>query len=381
MAECSGFRRLPFVAASRDLVRRIHAELNVHCNRWRQPKRRPTVVIFPSRDAWLSSSNLRAWLVAPELQRLGWRTVTVPYALSLAQRRRLLRLEKPDVILLQQTQHPLNQPALYQPYPCVLDADDADYLDPRYQSHIAQCARDAAIVVGGSRLTAQLLGQHNARPAHILWTCTPRPHGPPAVAPRGRQPVVGWAHDTPLEYTHEAQLMQQVMMEVCRRTPCTFWLFGTKAKDAEAYFAPIRALGGNCVALERMPYAAYLETVGALSVGLQPIALQSDFSRGKSFGKILAYLAGQVPVVASDAVDHPLFFRHGQNGYLVGDAVQEWADAIVPLLEQPELRQRIGTATWDDFHKTFTTEVFARRMDQILRSAAALPIAGESLRT
>ncbi len=373
MESSSKLTRLPFVAAGRDFARRVYHELKLHNVRRRQPKRRPSVVIFPSRDAWLSSSNLRAWLVEPELQRLGWRTVIVPQALNLSQRRRVLHLEKPDVILLQQTQHPLNRPAFYRPYPCVLDADDADYLDPRYQALIAQCAKDAGAVVGGSRLTAQLLGQHNARPAHVLWTCTPRPSGAPKIVPRDREPIVGWAHDTPLEYPHEAQLMQQVMMEVCRRTRCTFWLFGTKEEAAGEYFAPIRALGGKCVAIERMPYEAYLAKVAETAVGLQPIAVQNDFSRGKSFGKILAYLAGQVAVVASDAVDHPLFFTQGKNGYLVGDVVQEWADAIVPLLDQPDLRQRVAIAGWNDFHETFTTDIFARRMDQILRSVAALP--------
>lgn len=359
------------VRAARAFARRALDELRLHQRRLHEPRARPCVVIFPSRDAWLSSSNLRAWLVAPELQKLGWRAVVVPQSLNLAQRRRVLALERPDVILLQQTQHPLNQPALYRPYPCVLDADDADYLDPRYQSHIAQCAKDAARVIGGSRLTASLLGQHNALPAEVLWTCTPRPEKPPRIPPRDREPIVAWAHDTPLGYKFEADFMREVMISVARRTQCIFWLFGTTEEQGREYLTPIRAAGARCEALARMPYQQYLDKVAESAVGLQPIAPQNDFSRGKSFGKILAYLAGQSVVAASDAVDHPLFFEHGQNGYLPKHSVSEWADCIVGMLENPSERERVALNGWKDFHARMTTDYFAQKLDTILRSAMA----------
>jgi hypothetical protein len=265
----------------------------------------------------------------------------------------------------------LNQPKLYPEYPCVLDADDCDYLDPRNHDRIAQCAEDAAEIIGGSRFVAGLLGKHNPRKAHIIWTCTPKPATAPVVDPGLRSPIVAWAHEQPLKFLEEADLMQRVMTEVCRLTKCTFWLFGTREDEASAWFEPIRTAGGTCLAIPRMGYEAYLAKVADAAVGLQPVCLTHEFSRGRSFGKILAYLSGQVAVVASDAVDHPLFFRHGQNGFLTSDAVDDWVNCIVPLVQDQVLRRRVAIAGWDDFHTRLTTEVFAQLLNPILREAAS----------
>ncbi len=305
--------------------------------------------------------------MAPSLRQRGWRVVVVPAPLSLKQRLRILRLEQPDVVLLQQTRHPLNEAHLYVGYLCILDADDADYLDPRHQMRIARCAQDAAAVVGGSRFVARCLGQHNEN-AHVLWTCTPRPLRLPVTPPEARAPIVAWAHVSPLDYPHESAFMQEVMRAVCARTRCIFWLFGTKEDEAREWFKPVRQAGGVCVAIPAMPYDAYLAKVSEAAVGLQPVSAKNEFSRGKSFGKILAYLSGQVAVVASRAVDHPLFFRDGQNGLLPVEQVEDWADAVVQLLEDSSLRRQIAIAGWEDFHTRLTTDVFAARLDHILRS-------------
>ena len=353
-------------SAVRASLRRVAYEAQLHSERLRQAKRRPCVVMFPSNQPWSSSSNLRAWLVAPELERLGWRVIVVPEPLSLKQRQRIIRLERPDVIWMQQTRHPLNQPHLYAPTPCVLDADDADYLDPRHHDRIVKCAKDAAAVVGGSQFVVELLGRHNVN-QHVLWTCTPKPEHPPATAPHDRGPVVAWAHERPMVFPIEANLMQQVMTQVCRRTRCTFWLFGTEPSEAVEWFRPLQEAGGECLAIPLLPYDAYLSKVAEAAVGLQPVCLQNGFSRGRSFGKILAYLSGQVAVVASDAVEHPKFFRHAENGFLATDAVEAWVEPIVRLCEDRVLRHSVALAGWADLNARLTTDVFARLLDPILR--------------
>lgn len=222
------------LANCRELLRRWVYWGRFARERRTHPTCRPCVVIFPSSQAWSASSNLRAWLVAPELERLGWRALVVPEPLSLAQRQRILRQERPDIVLLQQTRHPLNQPALYRPYPCVLDADDADYLDPRHHERIVRAATAAAAVIGGSRFVASCLGKHNPH-SHVLWTGTPRPVAPPPVPPSQRAPVVAWAHATPLAYPREADFVQAVMTRVMHRKPCHFWLFGATEVGASEW--------------------------------------------------------------------------------------------------------------------------------------------------
>ncbi|MFW5875166.1 MAG: glycosyltransferase family protein [Myxococcota bacterium] len=357
-------------ALGKRAVKQVAFELAVHGGRLRHPRRRPRVVVFPSNQPWDAASNLRAWLVAPELRRRGWRVTVVPEPLNLAQRRRVLKLEQPDVVVLQQTRHPLNQPHLYAPVPCVLDADDADCLDPRHRQRIARCARDASAVIGGNRFIAEQLGQHNPD-ASVLWTATPRPRRRSERPPSTRGPIVAWAHANPFLYEDEAAFVREVLRRLARRRPFMFWLFGTvPGPAADDYLAPIRAAGSKGVAVPPMPYPSYLRKVSEAAVGIQPVCTDNPFSRGKSFGKLLAYLAGEVAVVASDAVDHPLFFRHGDNG-LLADGIDSWVEALDHLLTDAEDRARMARTAYRDFERTLTTEAFARNLEPVLWRAAA----------
>lgn len=356
-------------ALGKRAVKQVAYEVAVHGERLRHPSRRPRVVFFPSNQPWDAASNLRAWLVAPELRRRGWRVTVVPEPLSLAQRQRVLRLEQPDVVVLQQTRHALNQPHLYAPVPCVLDADDADCLDPRHHARIARCAKEAAAVIGGNHFIAEQLGQHNPD-ASVLWTATPRPPRRPERPASARGPIIAWAHANPFLYEREAAFVSEVLQRLARRRPFMFWLFGTPpGPAADDYLAPIRAAGCKGVAVPPMPYPAYLRKVSEAAVGIQPICTDNPFSRGKSFGKLLAYLAGEVAVVASDAVDHPLFFRHGENGMLADD-VDSWVEALDHLLTDAEGRQRMTRTAYDDFERMLTTEAFARNLEPVLQRAA-----------
>lgn len=364
---------LPRLSSIRSSVKRVLLEASLHRSRRDLPNRRPAVCVFPSNQPWDPASNLRAWLVAPELERLGWRVLVVPEPLSLSQRRRFLALERPDVVLMQQTRHLLNQPSLYPQYPCILDADDADYLDPAHTVRIQKAARDASAVVGGSRFVASCLGAHNPT-AYVLWTSTPLNGGNVLSDPRDRGPVVTWAHASPLAYHHEASFVREVMTGVFRRSRGEFWLFGTDGESASEWLKPLREAGGVCRAIPSLEYADYLARVAECAIGLQPVAPQSEFSQGKSFGKLLAYLSGQVAVVASNAVDHPLFFRDGVNGRLVGHDPSSWTEAIVALLDDPEARSQMAMNGFEGYRSRLTTERYASLLDAILRKAAGLPL-------
>ena len=103
---------------------------------------------------------------------------------------------------------------------------------------------------------------------------------------------------------------------------------------------------------------------------------EHGFGRGKSFGKLLAYLSGQVAVIASQAVDHPLFFRNGDNGLLPAHDMDAWAEAIVNLLEQPDVRCRMAIRGWEDFRQRLGSATFAGLLDSVLRKHAGLALGG-----
>ncbi len=77
-------------------------------------------------------------------------------------------------------------------------------------------------------------------------------------------------------------------------------------------------------------------------------------NRAKCAVKLLDLLAAGVPVVAEAVGQNREYIRHGETGWLVepGD-VDAFADAVVRLLEDVELRERLGQAAASDVRGRF----------------------------
>lgn len=350
-------------------VKRSLHRARFHRERKRQPGDRPRVVLLPSQEAWAASSNLRAYALVPFLRELGWRCTVLSPLLALEDRLTLLAAEEPDLLFMQQSRHALNRPRLY-PYPTIFDADDADYLDPTCQAAVIECVEGAVAITVGSTYLASLLEPHNRR-VHVVWTTTPPPIGPTPGRNEHRAPIVAWAHASPLGFPDESALMKSVLDELSRRRKFEFWLFGTQpGAAADSFLAPLESRGIKCRLLSWMSYDRYLSELGRVAIGLQPVCVVSDHSRGRSFGKILAYLRQRVAVVASNAVDHPLFFDNGKTGLLVG-SVAEWVDAITDLLDHPAERAAMTDAAFEQFRRRLCSDTAASMYVEVFRSALA----------
>ncbi len=316
-----------------------------------------------------ASAELRGYNVSSALRALGWRTTLVPAQLELVQRLRIIRAERPDVILMQKSRHPLNRPSLYSASPVVFDIDDADFADAAMAPSVEQCCRESVSVVAGSSYVAEWCRQFNSN-VNVVWTgSNDRPRG--SVVPAGsRRRIVGWAHSSPAGYPLERTFLCSVIRELRRRSvEFEFWMWGVE-REAEItdLTSVLRELRVPSRCFRRMPYSEFVTSLTDLAVGLQPVCLQNAFSRGKSFGKVLAYFVAGVPVVASNNVDHPYVIANGRSGMLA-DSVEEWADAISHLLDNPEARTAMAEAGLETYNSNLTTAAVARKLDPILRAS------------
>lgn len=355
-------------------------ELLIHARTLVQrPGDRPRVVIFPGESGSGSASDLRAWALAPALQRLGWHATCVPPQLELVQRRRILKALRPDVILLQQSRHPLNRPGYYPGVPCVFDADDADILDPRCRERVLECCRDSTAVIAGSRYLAALYRQFNPR-VSVVWTGTYLSLPWRCLPCEQRDPVVAWAHSDPLGYPHEAEFVRTIVLGLARRVRFSLALYGVRGalrRRVDEYVEPIRRSGTAVKILGPMPYRRFVRSLSEVAIGLHPVCTeQSPFSRGKSFGKVLAYLAADVAIVTSDAVDHPLFFRDGINSVLLPNDHETWIERCHELLLHPRHRAPLVEAARRDFLDRLTTERAAQLVSERLHEAIRVAKAG-----
>jgi glycosyltransferase involved in cell wall biosynthesis len=357
-----GFRRLrSFVGA--------HArELLLLMSTLGRRNDQPTLLVLPSQSREDGASNLRGYLIAEQLRRVGWNAYTCHKNLRLNQRLRVINFLRPAAILMQMARHPLNRPSHYQSVPVVFDIDDADYVDDRQRANVIKALENSAAVIAGSRAVARFCQQHNAN-VHVVWTGTPvsttrrRPQA-------DRPPIVAWAALYPSHCPAEADFLLDVLKSLKERTSdFQFLLYCDDGSAAYYEFSGwFRALGVDVITRPFISdYSEFLASLEDVAVGLAPLVDVGGFSGGKSFGKVLAYMDRGVPIVTHPVVDHPVFFKTGINGYMVEEA-KVWAEVIARLLANPIERQQVADAAHGDLERRLSTREAAARVDTVLRS-------------
>lgn len=340
-------------------------EAAVHVDRLSQAPHLPKVIFSVSDSVKGFASDLRGYTMARELRRFGWRTLVFPPQLELVQRQRLVRRERPDIVVLQKARHRLNRPEFYPDTKCVLDIDDSYFLVPGQDEGIVQCMEQCERVICGSRYLADYARQYNGA-VDIIWTGS-RPRPPPGTK-KASPPVVAWAVSSVSDYLPELTLVMSAL-ELVERTDWQFWLFG-EADTARGVrlTRPLESRGIPVRIFPFLDFDQFLSTLEEVSIGLAPLVPdQTRIGMGKSFGKILHYLNCRVAVVASDAADHPLFFENGVNGFLATSA-REFAQRIDLLIAREDLRETVVQRAHRDYLDRLSIHSAARKMDGVLRS-------------
>lgn len=327
-----------------------------------RPQAGGRVAFLPSRGRE-QSSLLRVYNVAGALRPLGWQPLVIPWTLTLAQRRRLLARFHPDVLVMQGARHDLNRPEFYPEYPIVYDMDDADFHLSHLKTLVTEAMGQVQAVIAGSSYVADWCRGQGAK-AHVVWTGTPvlrRKRRPQAKRP----PVVAWAQTRPETYRQEAAFVLQVMQQLSRQHPeVQLRLYDRQGQEGDFLDRFLEA-GIRVEWRESCKYSDYLRSFDDVSLGLAPLCPETPFSRGKSFGKVLAYLDTHVPVIASDACEHGRFFGVG-NPVLPNDPGL-WVKRMAQLLKNASLRQMIVDNDFARFREQLSLEAAARHVDRVLR--------------
>jgi glycosyltransferase involved in cell wall biosynthesis len=124
------------------------------------------------------------------------------------------------------------------------------------------------------------------------------------------------------------------------------------------------------VELEAVPWseAAQADALARMDVGLMPLP-DTPWTRGKCAYKALQYMAAGVPVVADD-VGIANTVVGDTAGYVVGTP-EDWADALLAVLQDPALRERLGRAGRERVQRDFSLERWAPVLADVLRGAPA----------
>ncbi len=322
----------------------------------------PLAVFLPAYER-TGAALLRIYMVSEAIRAEGWRSLVLPWRLTLSQRRRLLAHARPDVLVMQGGRHALNRPALYPGVPIVYDLDDADFHLPHLAKPVTDAMAKVAAVVAGSDYIADWCRGQGAK-AHVVWTGMPPSSRlrPPQLQ---RGPVVAWAQTRPMTYRREADLVFDVMSRLTAMgVSARLRLYDRWPGDDPALLHRFMAAGIETEWVPTMPLPEYLASFDDVALGLAPLCPETPFSRGKSFGKVLAYLDAHVPVIASDAGEHGRFFTP-ESGVVSNDPAH-WAARAQALLASSGARQAMANAGFSLFQSRLSTDAAARGLARIL---------------
>ena len=98
-------------------------------------------------------------------------------------------------------------------------------------------------------------------------------------------------------------------------------------------------------------------------IGLAPLP-DNRFTRGKCSFKVLEYSSAGLPVIASPVGTNPEHIIDGSTGFLADNATQ-WADKIVRLIENPDLRKQMANAAKTQAAK-FDSNIIGRKLSELI---------------
>lgn len=254
--------------------------------------------------------------------------------------------------------------------PIVVDYDDATF--HAYDRHrnrlvrrvlgakIDQVMRQAdLVVVGNAYLGARARSAGARRIAELPTVVDLRryPPAPPRPAPAGGPLTIGWI-GSPVTSGY-LELLRPALSALRDKIPLRLRLIGA---------AP-QALAGFPV--ERMAWSADGEAaaIAGCDIGVMPLP-DRPFERGKCGYKLIQFMAGSRPVIASPVGANRDIVIPGETGFLAAQDA-DWTAALSRLHDDPPLRQRMGEAGRRRAEALYSLHAAAPRFVELLRRLAA----------
>ena len=228
--------------------------------------------------------------------------------------------------------------------PMIYDFDDAIWLmDVSKANRMLRWLKDpsktakivplATVVIAGNEFLADYARQfHNnvvVMPT-VIDTARYLPTSQPIVT--GRPIVIGWSGSLtsmphleqaiPVLQRFQQQYNEQVSFRIISDT--------------------VLEVPGLRIENRKWSSATEAEDLADIDIGIMPLP-QNDWSRGKCGFKGLQYMAMARAVVLEDIGVNGTIVQHGVNGLLAKDPAH-WHECLCRLVEEPDLRTRLGSA-------------------------------------
>lgn len=212
----------------------------------------------------------------------------------------------------------------------------------------------ASIVIAGNDYLAKRAMLAGAKRVEILPTVIDLERYKPNQNINSHIFTIGWI-GTPVtsRYLHH---VRSALAEVCQNNRARVVLVGS---------GPV-SLNGVPVEVRPWYEETEVEDIRSFDVGIMPLP-DSPWERGKCGYKLIQYMACSRPVVASPVGANKQIVEDGVNGFLASTK-DEWVRALNTLINDHDLRVRMGNAGRKKVEMHYCLQVTAPRLAKILRS-------------
>ncbi len=248
----------------------------------------------------------------------------------------------------------------------VLDYDDAFF--HRYDQHRSalvrkilgskhdELIRRAVLVIAGNEYIAKKALTAGAKRVEIVPTVIDLNRYPPPDEKRielDRKLRIGWIGQCAT--VPHLLMLKNLMVLMAQEHKVIFSAIGI---DAAKFDLPMQSV--------RWTEETEVEEISRFDIGIMPLP-DTPFERGKCGYKLIQYMACGLPVIASPVGANCKIVEHGVNGFLA-ETEQEWRDALLILISDPELRYRMGLAGRQKIEKHYSIQVTGPKMATLLSS-------------
>jgi len=186
--------------------------------------------------------------------------------------------------------------------------------------------------------------------------------------------VIGYASGTPT-HDRDFEVAKPALQKVMRQYPhVELWIVGPLDPGRDW-----GELESRMKRLKFLPWRALPGMLAQFDINLAPLALDNPFSRSKSEIKYVEAGLVNVPTIASPTQAFCYAIRDGENG-LLASSPQEWIETLVRLVEEADLRRKIGENAYSDvvrrYHPGQRALELLSTLDEISRSILGKPFNG-----
>ena len=212
-------------------------------------------------------------------------------------------------------------------------------------------------VIAGNHFLATYARQFNANTFIIPTTINTDFHRPkPELRNGGSKIIIGWSGS--ISTIKHFEMAVPVLKELQKKYP---GLLEIHVIGQGSYQHPeLNVIGKNWSALTEV------DDLNHFDIGIMPLP-DDEWVKGKCGLKGLSYMACGVATVMSNVGVNAEIIKQGENGFLASDTA-EWVDHLSKLIDNRELREKIGQAGRLTVVEKYSVEAHKERYLEVLNS-------------